>query len=415
MLINDLSLDACSDHECRIWKYVDDTTASEVVAKGSESNAQQIANKVFEWSSDNSESNAQQIANRVFEWSSDNSESTAQIANRVFEWSSDNSESNAQQIANRVFEWSSDNSESNAQQIANRVFEWSSDNSESNAQQIANRVFEWSSDNSESNAQQIANRVFEWSSDNSESNAQQIANRVFEWSSDNSESNAQQIANRVFEWSSDNRMKLNAELRISFAKTKTSPIPPVIVNGNELEVVQHAKLLGVTISSDLSWNQHISDVVKKASKRLYFLVQLKRARVSPNDLVLFYVSCIRSVLIYAAPVFYFALPQYLQRELERVQKRALFIISSGKVYDEALEAAGVVPLITHIDAICSTFFQAIVQTPNYRLHDLLPRHNEPSYNLRRNRRFAIQEHFYYVLQYKLSAFLGNFILDIFIV
>ena len=295
VLINDLNLDACSDHECRIWKYVDDTTASEVVAKGSESNAQQIAN----------------------------------------------------------------------------------------------RVFEWSSDYSESNAQQIANRVFEWSSDNSESNAQQIANRVFEWSSDNSESNAQQIANRVFEWSSDNRMKLNAdkckELRILFAKTRTSPIPPVIVNGNELEVVQHAKLLGVTISSDLSWNQHISDVVKKASKRLYFLVQLKRARVSPNDLVLFYVSCIRSVLIYAAPVFYFALPQYLQRELERVQKRALSIISPGKVYDEALEAAGVVPLITHIDAICSTFFQAIVQTPNHRLHDLLPRHNEPSYKWRTNR------------------------------
>ena len=58
MLINDLNLDACSDHGFRIWKYVDDKTASEVVAKGSESNAQQIANRVFEWSSDNSESNA---------------------------------------------------------------------------------------------------------------------------------------------------------------------------------------------------------------------------------------------------------------------------------------------------------------------------------------------------------------------
>ena len=52
VLINDLNLDACSDHEFRIWKYVDDTTASEVVAKGSESNAQQIANRVFEWSSE---------------------------------------------------------------------------------------------------------------------------------------------------------------------------------------------------------------------------------------------------------------------------------------------------------------------------------------------------------------------------
>ena len=31
-----------------------------------------------------------------------------------------------------------------------------------------------------------------------------------------------------------------------------------------LEVVQHAKLLGVIISSDLWWNQHISNDVKKA-------------------------------------------------------------------------------------------------------------------------------------------------------
>ena len=148
-----------------------------------------------------------------------------------------------------------------------------------------------------------------------------------------SDSNAQQIVDRVSQWSSDNRMKLNGdkckELRVSFAGTQAE-FSPVIINGKELEVVQHTKLLGVTISSDLLWNQHISNVVKKASKRLYFLVQLKRARVSSKDLVLFYMTCIRYILIYAAPVFYFAIPIYLQRELERVQKRALSIISMYK-------------------------------------------------------------------------------------
>ena len=52
---------------------------------------------------------------------------------------------------------------------------------------------------------------------------------------------------------------------ISFARNQTE-FSPVIVNGKGLEVVQHAKLLGVTISSDLSWNEHVSNVVKKASK-----------------------------------------------------------------------------------------------------------------------------------------------------
>ena len=37
---------------------------------------------------------------------------------------------------------------------------------------------------------------------------------------------------------------------------------------------------------------------KKAAKRLYFLVQLKRAKVSPEELVQFDVACIQSVLLH---------------------------------------------------------------------------------------------------------------------
>ena len=55
----------------------------------------------------------------------------------------------------------------------------------------------------------------------------------------------------------------------------------MIVGGKELEVVDSAKLLGVTIRSSPPWNAHINEVIKKVSKRLYLLVQLKRARVMP--------------------------------------------------------------------------------------------------------------------------------------
>ena len=68
-----------------------------------------------------------------------------------------------------------------------------------------------------------------------------------------------------------------------------------------------AKLLGVTISNYLTWNEHINEIVKKASKRSCFLSQLKRARVAKQDLVLFYTSYIRSILTYASPVFFNAL------------------------------------------------------------------------------------------------------------
>ena len=111
-----------------------------------------------------------------------------------------------------------------------------------------------------------------------------------------------------------NRIQLNSnkckELRISFAKEQRG-FDPVIMEGKEVELVTSAKLLGLTIANDLTWNDHVTEITKKASKRLYFLTQLQRGS-SEQDLALFYVSCVRSVIDYAAPFFFFnGLPQYL--------------------------------------------------------------------------------------------------------
>ena len=47
------------------------------------------------------------------------------------------------------------------------------------------------------------------------------------------------------------------------------------------------KLLGFDISSDLAWNIHINVTIKKAPMGLYYLLQLKRAKVARTDLRLF--------------------------------------------------------------------------------------------------------------------------------
>ena len=91
---------------------------------------------------------------------------------------------------------------------------------------------------------------------------------------------------------------------ISFTKSQQE-FEPILINGDALEVVDSVKLLGLNISSDLTWNIHINEILKKASKRLYFLVQLKRAKVTRTDLGLFYSSCIRSIMDYAVPAFHF--------------------------------------------------------------------------------------------------------------
>ena len=133
-------------------------------------------------------------------------------------------------------------------------------------------------------------------------------------------SNAQRTTDRVIQWSLENRVQLNTdkckEMRISFTKSQQELNEPILINGDALEVVENVKLLGLNISSDLTWNIHINETIKKASMRLYFLVQLKRAKVARTDLGLFYSSCIRSIMDYAVPVFHYSLPKYLMHELE---------------------------------------------------------------------------------------------------
>lgn len=97
-------------------------------------------------------------------------------------------------------------------------------------------------------------------------------------------SNAQGMTDQIIEWSRANRVVLNPdkckEMRISFPRDPEC-FDAITIDGKELEVVKNAKLLGSTISDNLTWNAHVNDIIKKASKELYFLVQLKRARVPP--------------------------------------------------------------------------------------------------------------------------------------
>ena len=67
-------------------------------------------------------------------------------------------------------------------------------------------------------------------------------------------------------------MKINSdkskETLISFMQNPDfrSTVPILIIDGNEIDNVQYAKLLGVTISSDLTWNKYVENIVAKAGK-----------------------------------------------------------------------------------------------------------------------------------------------------
>ncbi len=51
------------------------------------------------------------------------------------------------------------------------------------------------------------------------------------------------------------------------------------MNDTVIERIQDSKVLGLTISPDLTWGVHVDNTSKKAGKGVYMLYKLKRAGV----------------------------------------------------------------------------------------------------------------------------------------
>ena len=127
---------------------------------------------------------------------------------------------------------------------------------------------------------------------------------------------------------------------------------PLIIDDQSLEVVTSHKFLGLFIQNDLKWNEHIASVVAEASKRLHILCVLRRGGVLATDLVSIYVSLMRSILEYSCVVWHYALPSYLSKQIERVQKRAFSIIFPTQTYSRTCELAGCSRLDKRLNDLC---------------------------------------------------------------
>ena len=91
------------------------------------------------------------------------------------------------------------------------------------------------------------------------------------------------------------------------------------IGSDTLEIGNNYKYLGVTITSDLSWKQHINNIVSKTTKLFGFIRRIVKCR-DPGTIVKLYCLICRPILEYASSVWC----PYLvtqQDTLERVQRR----------------------------------------------------------------------------------------------
>ena len=146
----------------------------------------------------------------------------------------------------------------------------------------------------------------------------------------------------------------------------------ILINGSNIEVVNHVKILGLTISGDLKWNQHVDNIGKKANKWIYFIIQLKQAKIPPSAILLFYCTCVRPILEYSTQVFHYALPKYLSDAIECVQQRVLSIIYPGSDYTDSLTRSKLQTLHARREDACLKLFKNIESRSDHKLQDLLP-------------------------------------------
>ena len=105
---------------------------------------------------------------------------------------------------------------------------------------------------------------------------------------------------------------------------------------------------------------------------MFFLILLKRTKVPARDIISFYLTCIRPVLEYCDPLYHHALPDYLSNGIERVQKRALSIISPGLSYLDNLSLFNLKSLKDRRIEQFNKFFEPIVSNTEHKLHHFLP-------------------------------------------
>ena len=161
-------------------------------------------------------------------------------------------------------------------------------------------------------------------------------------------------------YAEDNCMKVN------FKKTKMmlfNPgvsrdfLPKFSVNDNEIQLVEKTKLLGVVLSSDMSWSPNTDDIVLRANHKLWMLRRLLKLGADQEDLKDVYQKQIRSVLEFAVPVWHSSLTGVDRLRIERVQKTACHIILGDEYrsYTSALRTLHLDSLFVRRQKLCKSF------------------------------------------------------------
>ena len=137
--------------------------------------------------------------------------------------------------------------------------------------------------------------------------------------------------NNFVDWCDKNYLKINVsktkEMIFDFRRSKPA-IPPLKIKDETVEVTTTYKYLGLTIDNKISWEDHVSTIIKKVNQRLYFIRKLKSFNVDTQIMETFYIMAIQSVISFGITCYGGNLGKQHEKRLDRVVRKASRIVNS---------------------------------------------------------------------------------------
>ena len=150
----------------------------------------------------------------------------------------------------------------------------------------------------------------------------------------------------ILDWGTFNRVTFNDKktqvVQISLKRRDNSP--SLSMSGCPLSTSRNVSMLGISISENLSWKNHIHNIARNASRRLGILFR-SRQYFSSSQLLTLYKSQVRPVMEYCSHIWGGA-PSSDLLLLDRIQKKAVRLIDDPNLTNS-------LPSLAHRRAVSS--------------------------------------------------------------
>jgi hypothetical protein len=180
---------------------------------------------------------------------------------------------------------------------------------------------------------------------------------------------------KINKWTDDKQMRLNRSktkyMVINFTK-KFQFNTRIALQNTLLEEVEECRLLGLTLTNQLSWHQNSENIVKKANTRMIILQKLYNFNLPTEEMISIYILFIRCMVEYCCVVWHSSITEEERTNIERVQKTALRIILKEDYvdYSSALQLTGLESLYERRTQLSLNFAEKCLKTN--KTSDLFP-------------------------------------------